>query len=132
MERFYPEKHKKLSSGFSDKLPYTTRNPFHPHSGVSINCNARTTGHFDPNDALDSCTTGSFGEFTGGELVYWQLGLIVKPRKLEALDFFSRLLFHFNLDYFGFRGSIVFHTEKEGQRKWCSNDNNGWSHVIMK
>lgn len=132
MKRFYPEKYKKMIEGYASCLPFMTVNPFHPFTSCTVNVNARSGPHKDLNDAFKSCNTANFGFFSGGELVLWECGLIIRTGVLELITFYSALILHANLDYDGFRGSLVLHTEKEGENKYAQRDNNGWSNVISK
>lgn len=99
---------------------------------MTSNLNARTKGHFDSSDGFDSCATSNFGDFIRGELVLTEMKTIIRSRPMDLVYFTSRRMFHWNNDYEGRRGSFVFNVEKEGERKWATPDNNGYSHVINK
>lgn len=125
-------------------LPLSTTNPFYPHTNITVNTNSRTAPHFDQSD-VHGCTSSNFGFFDGGELVLTELGLIIKLRPTELIFFLSAKLFHLNLDYIGIRGSMVMHTERDGESKWASikrtvvegvvtedHNFNHWGSCIMK
>lgn len=64
----------------------------------------------------------------GGALVFVELGLVVDLQDGDQAIFESSELTHFNLQFEGFRSSIVFHTDKAADA-WIDTDNprNGWA-----
>jgi hypothetical protein len=60
----------------------------------------------------------------GGDLVFHELGLAFSGRNGDACIFRSANITHYNLDFKGVRGSLVFHSDKAGKR-W-EEDANGW------
>jgi hypothetical protein len=60
----------------------------------------------------------------GGDLVFHELGLVFSGRNGDSSIFRSPDLTHYNLDFKGRRGSLVFHSDKAGKR-WAE-DGNAW------
>ena len=70
------------------------------------------------------CMVVVASDCTGGDLVFHELGLVFSARNGDASVFRSVSLTHYNLDFKGIRGSLVFHSDKAGQR-WKRNST-GW------
>ena len=62
---------------------------------------------------------------TGGDLCFYELGLALGLKSLDAVFFTSSALTHFNLHFKGIRGSLVFHTDTAAA-SWVENFN-GWN-----
>lgn len=120
------EEHKALLEEMApwiDDLPLNQKAPADPWSGVVINANVATTAHRDVGDE-QYCMVLVVSDCLGGELVFHELGLIFAARNGDASLFRSIDLTHYNLNYKGIRGSLVFHSDKAG-RRWVENSN-GW------
>lgn len=109
-------------------LPFNTHCPSAPFSGVVINISVCTTAHRDGSDHR-MCLVLPFGNWVGGELVIYELGLVLKLHPLGFVVFSSCDFTHFNLHFSGVRGSMVLHSDRQGA-KWTSN-RNGWNKHIM-
>lgn len=68
------------------------------------------------------CAVVPFGDFEGGELVFYELGLVLQLTSGDVVTFRSERLTHFNLHYVGVRGSIVFHSDGDLKR-WVEKKN---------
>lgn len=83
---------------------------FAPFTGFVLNLNCTTMGHLDgADDTL--CVVLLFGNFTGGEFVEFETGLIFNIMPGDFFAFPSSKITHFNLPYSGCRGSLVFHSD---------------------
>jgi hypothetical protein len=110
-------------SPWIEDLPLNQKAPADPWSGVVINANIATTAHRDVGDD-DFCLVLVASDCIGGDLVFHELGLIFAARNGDASLFRSVDLTHYNLNYKGIRGSLVFHSDRAG-RRWKENSN-GW------
>ena len=71
-------------------------------AGLIINFCVSTDSHRDPsNDTL--CVVIPFGSWSGGEIVLYELKLIIKMKSGDVLFFPSCFITHFNLHYSGHR-----------------------------
>lgn len=93
-----------------------------------LNFNACSIAHRDDKDDK-ICVVFPFGSFIGGELVLYELGLVIKLRPGDILFFDSVNITHFNLKYEGFRGSVVLSTDK-AYRSYII-DHGGWIYHIQ-
>ena len=59
---------------------------------------------------LGWCFVLSFGEFSGGDLAFYQLGFSIPMHNGSLVAFRSSLLFHGNIPYSGYRNSLVLFT----------------------
>jgi hypothetical protein len=109
------------------KLPLNGNAPADPWSGIVVNANCATRSHRDVGDD-NYCMVLVTSDCTGGDLVYHELGLVLSARNGDASVFRSVSLTHYNLNFKGTRGSLVFHSDKAGQR-W-QKDANGWEDNI--
>ena len=82
-----------------------------------------TTAHRDVGDD-DFCIVLVMSNCIGGDLVFHELGLVFAANNGDASLFCSVDLTHYNLNYKGIRGSLVFHSDRAG-RRWKENFN-GW------
>ena len=114
-------------SSWIQQLPLNANAPAYPWSGVIINANHATCAHRDVGDD-NFCMVLVASDCTGGELVYQELGLVFAAHSGDASVFRSVSLIHFNLDFKGTRGSLVFHSDKAGYR-W-GKDTNGWKDTV--
>jgi hypothetical protein len=77
------------------------------------------------------CVVMPFGDWEGGELCLYELGLVIKLKPGDIVIFPSCDITHFNLHFTGLRGSLVLHSDKQGD-SWVQ-DFNGWSaHITRK
>ena len=104
-------------------LPGNAYSIAHPFSGFVINVNVATKVHRDSHD-LTACVVLAIGDFSKGELVLKEPGLVIPLRSGDAVIFPSGDISHFNLAYEGQRASLVLHSDKAGQT-WVK-DRNGW------
>lgn len=111
-------------SGYVDVLPANAISPVHPFGGVVVNFNVCTRIHRDHQDAQDICIVLPIYDGIGGELVLYELGLVVNVRSGEIIIFRSSQISHFNLHFTGRRASFVFHSDRAGQ--FWVDDRNGW------
>lgn len=103
--------------------PYHQTSPAHPFTGFVLNLNVRTQCHRDLHDHV-LCVVLVFGQYSGGELVLYEPGLVLDLKNGDFVVFASDKITHFNLDFEGVRGSLVMHTDK-ALAKW-SRDLNDW------
>lgn len=96
---------------FLDFIPLKQRSPFHPFTGMVLNINCCTTVHRDPQDRK-ICVVVPFGNWTGGELVLHDLGLVLELSQGDIVAFRSDRVTHYNLHHVGQRGSFVIHSDK--------------------
>jgi len=108
-------------------LPFNANSPAFPFSGFVVNLCVSTNGHRDPKDKR-ICLVIPFGEWKGGEICLYELGLVIKLKAGDILVFPSCDITHFNLHFSGLRGSMVFHSDRQGD-SWVQ-DYNGWSSYI--
>ncbi|KAJ7587073.1 hypothetical protein C8J56DRAFT_890976 [Mycena floridula] len=106
------------------ELPFDTSSAARPFTGYIININVTTDGHLDINDR-DLCVVVPFAEWKGGQIVFYQLGLVVDLGPLDIIIFPSNRITHFNLRHWGKRGSVVASTDK-GFDAWVK-DKNGYA-----
>jgi hypothetical protein len=71
-----------------------------------------------------------FGNWEGGEICLHELGLVIALRPGDILVFPSRNITHFNLHYTGVRGSMVLHSDRQGDN-WVENCN-GWERHVRR
>lgn len=64
------------------------------------------------------------GETEGGDLCFYELGLSLGLKSLDAVFFTSKYLTHFNTHFKGIRGSLVFHSDAAAD-SWVEHFN-GW------
>ena len=123
MKRYTPHKYKRLNDGLASALPFTSKCQVHPHTSLVVNLDAMAAAHFDSMDSC-SCVLSPFGQFSGAEIVLWELGIIIRLRSFDVLDFLSKLILHFNLWYAGKRGSFIMTTDKTGKN--YAQEYNSW------
>lgn len=120
MRNHLPAEYEKIEFT-ADTVPYQRTSPAYPFTGFVLNINVRTQGHRDKMDDI-LCLVFTFGDFTDGHLVLYELGLVVELKHGNFILFRSSEQTHFNLDYIGIRGSLVLHSDKSLQR-WAENAN---------
>ena len=104
-----PDSYKKLT-GYANCLPGDEFLAGYPYGGIVLNLNIATKIHRDPED-LDLCLIIVISECTGGDLVMFEPGLVLGQRNGDMIAFPSGDISHFNMDFFGFRSSLVFHSD---------------------
>ncbi|THU94360.1 hypothetical protein K435DRAFT_860635 [Dendrothele bispora CBS 962.96] len=109
--------------GTVDIFPSNATTPFHPFSSFVVNVNVKTKGHRDSGDQ-SACMVVVVGEHEGGELCLFESRLVLETAHSDLIVFDSRKLTHFNLSFKGYRGSLVFHSDRRGER--YQRDGNGW------
>ena len=124
MDELHPQTTRALRQ-WIDILPNNDSAPARPWSGVVVNANIATRAHRDCGDNK-FCMVMVISNCSGGALVFYEMGLIVEFRNGDTTIFDSVRLTHYNLDFIGIRGSMVFHNDKAGER-WAK-DANGWIH----
>jgi hypothetical protein len=117
-----PETYQKLT-GYANCLPGDEFVAGYPFCGLVLNLNISTKIHRDPED-LDICLIIVISECTGGELVMYEPGLVVGQRNGDMIAFPSGDISHFNMDFSGFRSSIVFHSDAASE-SWTGPHTNG-------
>ena len=110
-------------SGWIQELPLRGNALADPWSGVVVNANCATCAHHDIGDD-NVCMVLAVSDCKGVDLVYQEIGLVFAAHNGDASLFRSVSLTHFNLNFKGTRGSLVFHSDKAGHR-W-GKDANGW------
>ena len=110
-------------------LPLGKTSEFYPFAGIVLNINAASIAHRDVGDDR-LCVVIPFGNFTGGELVLYELGVVLELKAGDILLFNSVEITHFNLLYKGFRGSMVLHTDREWPN-YVENDQAGWKDRLV-
>ena len=126
MMHYYKEIYDDISK-WIEKLPLNCDAPANPWSGIVINANCATRSHRDVGDD-NHCMVLAVSDCTNYDLVYHDIGLIFPARNGDASVFRSNSITHYNLDFKGIRGSLVFHSNNAG-RRW-NKDANGWRNNI--
>jgi hypothetical protein len=98
--------------------------PCQPFQGFVLNINVSTKYHYDGLDSL-ACGILPIGNFTGGELINGETGMVIQLLSGDFSCFNSSRIGHANLDYVGTRMSLVLHSDRHG--KSLSVDANGWA-----
>lgn len=106
------------------ELPYYQDLLSYPFTNLVVNLGAETNGHIDSQDD-ELCVTLPFGCWKGGELSFYELGIVLELRPGDVVIFPSNRITHFNLWMEGFRGSIVLSTDSR-MKGWIDG-RNGWS-----
>ena len=104
-------------------LPTSTSHDISPWSSIVVNFNCTTLAHKDLKDQL-LCGVLVIGDCKGGDLCFYEPGLVLPLRSGDFVAFYSSKITHFNLDFVGIRISIVFHSDSNIQ-SWVHN-RNGW------
>jgi hypothetical protein len=95
----------------SNSLPGGYEGPVSPFLSLVVNLNIRSEAHKDRMDK-NVCLVIPIGDFSGGELVLVEQGLVLELGSGDLVVFRSAEATHFNLDYTGERASMVLHTDK--------------------
>lgn len=100
----------------------------YPFSGFILNFNAATKLHRDTQDASFCLVMVISEDSEGGDLCFLEPGISLQLRHGDIVLFRSSQLSHFNMNFEGYRGSIVFHSDFAG-KAWVE-DRNGWEKSI--
>ncbi|KAJ6487210.1 hypothetical protein C8R47DRAFT_518002 [Mycena vitilis] len=118
---------------FADVLPMNASSPAYPFGGFVLNLRASTWGHRDHGDKT-LCVVIPFGRFVGGQLCLYELGFKFDLRMGDVLIFPSCDITHFNMHFTGKRGTLVLHSDRQGD-EWAR-DCRGWggyiSHMVFE
>ena len=127
IEFHLPAEFKDLSA-YAELLPFNWDSPIHPFAGVVINFCVSTNAH---RDRLDKkiCVIIPFGEWEGGEICLYELGLVIKLKPGDILVFPSSDITHFNMHFNGLRGSLVLHSDRLGD-SWVEGYNGWRKHIV--
>jgi hypothetical protein len=123
LKEYLPEDYDELSI-FVENLPLGASSPCYPFGGFVINLRACTWAHRDTGDKK-LCLVVPFGSFTGGELCLYETGFCFDLKLGDVLVFPSCDLTHFNLHFKGTKGTLVLHSDRQGD-DWVR-DCNAWS-----
>lgn len=109
---------------YADILPGKQSSPAYPFGGFVININICTRAHRDMKDR-SWCAVLPMGDFKGGELCFFEPGLVLELHPGDLLIFPSRYITHFNLHFTGKRVSLDLHSDRDAEQ-WIK-DRNGWA-----
>ena len=82
-----------------------------------------TKAHRDEKD-LEACAVLVIGNHRGGDLVFYEPGLVFPLKEGDLIVFFSGKITHFNLVFKGLRASVVLHSDNAG-KNWVES-RTGW------
>jgi hypothetical protein len=113
---------------YCDHIPFKADPVTRPFAGVVLNFCVSTRGH---RDFIDKwiCVVIPFGEWEGGDICFYELGLVIDLKPGHILIFRSSEITHFNLHFTGKRGSLVLHSDQQSKR-WVDT-RNGWENHVM-
>ncbi|KAJ6497291.1 hypothetical protein C8R45DRAFT_1211230 [Mycena sanguinolenta] len=123
LQRRFPDQYENLRI-YCDALPMHTASPAYPFGGFVLNLHVATWAHQDHGDK-DLCIVIPFGNFKGGELCLYEVGFKFDLRMGDILIFPSCDITHFNMDFSGKRGTLVLHSDRQGDN-WVK-EACGWS-----
>ncbi|KAJ7022642.1 hypothetical protein C8F04DRAFT_971370 [Mycena alexandri] len=112
---------------FADILPMNAASPAYPFTGFVLNLRVSTWGHRDHGDKR-ICIVIPLGDYSNGELCLYEVGLMFDLKMGDVLLFPSCDITHFNMHFSGKRGTIVLHSDRQGDQ-W-SLDFRGWGAYI--
>jgi len=121
-----PKSYQKLT-GYANCLPGDEFLAGYPFGGIVLNLNIATKIHRDPED-LDLCLIIVISDCTGGDLVMFEPGLVLVQKNGDMIAFPSGDISHFNMDFLGFRSSVVFHSDAASE-SWTGPPSHGVDHV---
>jgi hypothetical protein len=113
---------------YCNNLPLNNSPGTHPFAGIVVNFCVSTDSHRDWSDNV-LCVVIPFGTWEDGEIVLFELKLVIKMKSGDVLFFPSCHITHFNLHFSGLRGSIVLHSDGTG-KNWVDNLNGWGNHVL--
>jgi hypothetical protein len=119
-----PEGYAELSLAVS-RIPGNEFLPAHPFAGFTLNINVSTYIHRDWKD-LKLCLiiVISDPDCEGGDLCFFEPGIVFELLNGDMIIFESKKYSHFNLHFKGYRSSVVFHSDS-AFTLWTSQAN-GW------
>ena len=112
-----------------DSLPGCETPLNSPFTGFVVNMNAQCKPHRDSGDSkLFNCVVLPFGLYSGGQIVFAELGLVVEVPSGCFISFLSMIITHYSMEVDGDRHSLVCHTDKtmEGYVE----HRNHWGHSL--
>lgn len=127
LKEYLPEDYDELSI-YVEQLPLDAASPCYPFAGFVINLSACTWAHRDKGDKR-LCLVVPFGEYQGGELCLYETGFCFDLKPGDVLIFPSCDLTHFNLHFQGLRGTLVLHSDRQGD-SWVR-DFHGWARYFV-
>src|SRR5687768_11007032 len=84
-----------------------------------------------PPSALDQYTPVDETTCEGGELVLYELGLVVLTQNGDSVTFTSGTISHFNMPFRGYRASIVCHSDRHSDA-WTSFRNHWTDYALFR
>ncbi|KAJ7169086.1 hypothetical protein C8R43DRAFT_876548 [Mycena crocata] len=126
--RRFPDVYKELSI-YCDVLPLNAACPCYPFGGFVLNLCVSTWAHRDHGDKR-LCVVLPFGNFVGGQLCLYELGFKFDLKVGDCLIFPSCDITHFNMHFLGKRGTLVLHSDQQGDL-WARNYR-GWGAYIRR
>ncbi|TFK58028.1 hypothetical protein BDN72DRAFT_907163 [Pluteus cervinus] len=128
LKQLLPVEHGVLTD-YVESLPLAMESPAYPFLGFALNLCVATSAHKDRNDKA-ICAVVPFGEWTGGELCLYELGLVFDVKPGDIIMFPSDKVTHFNLDFIGKRGSFALQSDVR-MDDWLLYRNH-WDHNIVR
>ena len=114
---------------FVDVLPLNHSPTSYPFSSFVINLQATAKAHKDEGDDT-VCVSIPFGNWTQGQLVLHELGMVLDLTLGDVVIFPSCYITHFGLDFAGVRCSLILFSDKHG-KDWVR-FRNGWKdHMVV-
>ncbi|KAJ6471374.1 hypothetical protein C8R45DRAFT_1104347 [Mycena sanguinolenta] len=124
----FPNEYQELSI-YCDALPMNSASTAYPFGGFVLNLRVATSAHRDHGDK-DLCVVIPFGIFEGSQLCLHEVKLKFDLKMGDVLIFPSCDLTHFNMHFSGKRGTLVLHSDRQGDG-WVK-DCRGWSMYISR
>lgn len=106
-----------------------TASPCYLFGRFVLNLQVSTWAHGDHGDKK-LCIFIPFGNFQGGELCLYEVGLKIDLQMGDVIIFPSCDLMHFNMHFSGKRGTLVLHSDRQGD-EWVR-DCRGWKAYINR
>ena len=114
---------------FVDVLPLNHSPITYPFASMVLNVQASSKAHKDQRDKI-YCVTVPFGQYTEGELVFYEPGVVIEAVVGDIIIFPSCNITHFNLEFEGIRCGLIFYSDKHGE-DWAR-FRNGWDdHMVV-
>ncbi|EIN03316.1 hypothetical protein PUNSTDRAFT_139665 [Punctularia strigosozonata HHB-11173 SS5] len=112
-----------IQAAYGKVLPLHGLPPGMVFTSLVVNVAVATDGHRDSMD-MDICVLAAIGDWEGGEIVFYELGVVIDLKPGDICWFRSTDITHFNLHFKGLRASFVLTNDGAG-RRWVENKN-GW------
>jgi hypothetical protein len=131
LKEYLPDDYDALSM-YVEALPLSAASPAYPFAGFVVNLCACTWAHRDSGDK-NICLVAAFAPlpgadgkptFTGGHLCLYETGFSFDLQMGDILIFPSCDITHFNRHFEGSRGTLVLHSDRQGDG-WVK-DALGW------